>query len=377
MNRYDVIIAGGGVAGLSLAYHLSQSPLRDRSILIIDQDRKSHSDRTLSFWTAQPTVFDRVTFRSWDRLKVIGESFEAAAELGAYRYCTIRGIDFYRFVQQTLAACPNVDFVQGTIRQIDEQDQQAVVLVDETAAYAGQWVFDSRFTPSEFQADLARCRSFQQCFLGWEIEAETGVFDPHLPTFMDFRLSQQNGLRFCYVLPFSERRALVEHVQMGRCQATAGPQLKTYIESVLGIDRYCILAKEGGTSPLTDWAFPRRAGRHTMTIGTRGGRVKPSSGYAFTRIQRDSAAIVRSLLRSGHPFDVPPDPRFYRLCDSLMLGVMDRCRDWLVPLFIRLFERNPIERILSFLDERASLGQTARLTASLVPELIVQLASRR
>jgi lycopene beta-cyclase len=114
-----------------------------------------------------------------------------------------------------------------------------------------------------------------------------------------------------------------------------------------------------------------------MNIGTRGGRVKPSSGYAFTRIQRDSAAIVRSLLKHGHPFDVPSDPRFYRLCDSLMLHVMHRHSDWLVPLFVRLFERNPIERILSFLDEHALPGQNLRLTMSLLPELFVQMLSHR
>lgn len=376
-THYDFIIAGGGVAGLSLAYHLVQSPLRDRSILIIDKDRQTRSDRTLSFWSTQPTVFDGIIFRAWDRLRVIGEDFETAALLGAYRYCTIRGIDFYQFVRQALTTYPNVAFVQGTITRVDEQEQQAMVRVGNDIAHTGQWVFDSRFSPSEFQAELARHHSFQQHFLGWEIETEADVFDPQLPTFMDFRLSQQNGVSFCYVLPFSERHALVEYVQLLRAHVAYRPELKRYIETVLGIDQYQILAKESGVSPLTDWGFPRQMGPHTMSIGTRGGRVKPSSGYAFTRIQRDSEAIVRSLLESSHPFDVPSDPPFYRLCDSLMLRVIERHSTWLAPLFARLFERNPIERILGFLDERASPGQNLRLTLSLVPELMAQMLSRQ
>lgn len=40
MIEYDYIIAGGGAAGLSLAYQLVQSSLRDRRILIIDRDEK-------------------------------------------------------------------------------------------------------------------------------------------------------------------------------------------------------------------------------------------------------------------------------------------------------------------------------------------------
>lgn len=370
MKRYDFIIAGGGVAGLSLAYHLMQSPLRDRAILIIDKDRKTGNDRTLSFWTSQPILFDGITFRSWDRLKVVDENFEVCAGLGAYRYQMIRGLDFYTFVQQALAAYPQVEFVQGVVNRIDEQDQQAVVRVDDQFSYAGKWVFDSRFIPSEPGFDSTRCQYFRQHFQGWVIESEADVFDPQVPIFMDFRTSQQNALGFCYVLPFSRRQALVEHVQMGQAQAAQGPLLKAYIENVLGIGRYRVVSREGGTNPLTNHPFARQIGPHQLSIGTRGGRVKPSSGYAFMRIQHDSAAVVRSLVESGHPFDLPADPRFYRLCDALMLRVMGGHGEWLKPLFVSLFRSNPIERIFGFLDEAASPGQNLRLTASLVPKII-------
>jgi lycopene beta-cyclase len=45
-KHYDFILAGGGLAGLSLACHLANSPLRDRSILIVDPDTKERNDRT-------------------------------------------------------------------------------------------------------------------------------------------------------------------------------------------------------------------------------------------------------------------------------------------------------------------------------------------
>jgi lycopene beta-cyclase len=50
MPDYDFILSGGGLAGLSLAYHLINSPLRDRSILIVDKDAKQQNDRTWCFW---------------------------------------------------------------------------------------------------------------------------------------------------------------------------------------------------------------------------------------------------------------------------------------------------------------------------------------
>jgi lycopene beta-cyclase len=58
MKSYDIIIAGGGAAGLSLACHLVQSPLRDRRVLIVEQDAKDQNDRTWCFWTDGPTLFD-------------------------------------------------------------------------------------------------------------------------------------------------------------------------------------------------------------------------------------------------------------------------------------------------------------------------------
>ena len=50
MTKYDYIIAGGGLSGLSLAYYLNHSTLRNKSVLIIDQDDKTKDDRTWSFW---------------------------------------------------------------------------------------------------------------------------------------------------------------------------------------------------------------------------------------------------------------------------------------------------------------------------------------
>ncbi|MBN1995570.1 MAG: Lycopene cyclase [Anaerolineae bacterium] len=374
MKLYDFIIAGGGVAGLSLAYHLSHSPLRDSSILIVDKNNGCQNDLTLSFWTNQATLFDDIVYRSWDQLRFVGDNLAKTINLGHYRYQMIRGSDFYRFVRQELSAYPKIEFLPGTIQRIEGGDEEAKVWVD-GQIYRGQWVFDSRFKWSDLTFDSTRYHYLKLHFKGWEIVSPEPVFEPQVATLLDFRTPQQDAPRFFYVLPFSERRALVEYTLFSRktvSQSECEHALRDYIGTSLGIKQYRILQQEGGLIPVTDQPFPRQMGPRIMTIGTPGGRVKPSTGYAFWRIQQDSANIVKSLGQAGHPLAIPPDPAWYGLCDSLMLHVMQGHGEQIKPIFTALFKNNPIERVFHFLDEAASAWEYLALIASLPPRLFLQ-----
>jgi lycopene beta-cyclase len=88
-----------------------------------------------------------------------------------------------------------------------------------------------------------------------------------------------------------------------------------------------------------------------MAIGIAGGMLKPSTGFAFARIQRDSAEIVRSLLENGQPFDVPRSGWAYRLSEPLMLWAMAGHGQQLGSLLGALFKVGRTRKILSFLDE--------------------------
>jgi lycopene beta-cyclase len=361
------------VAGLSLVYHLARSPLADRSILVVDRDAKEGNDRTLCFWSDRPGPFDDAAHRSWDRLRVVSEGGERTIGLGPYRYRMLRGIDLYRFVRQQLSSHPNVEFARAKVERIENGEDHAVVVAD-GQGYRGSWVFDSRFDASQHTVDRKRFHDLRQHFQGWEIETQADAFDTTAPTFLDFRTPQAGGVRFFYLLPLSPRRALVEYVA---CTAAApgGSEYRqafqSYVTEVVGVRGFRVLATEGGASPMTDQPFPRRLGRRVMAVGVPGGRVKPTTGFAFSRILRDSEAIVASLVRHGHPFDVPPDSRRYRLYDSLMLQVMARRPERVGLVFSALFERNPVERALRFLDDAGSIWENLQLIASMPPALFL------
>jgi lycopene beta-cyclase len=401
MTYYDYILSGGGLAGLSLAYNLINSPLRDRSILIVDKDAKQQNDRTWCFWEEQPTLFDEIAYRVWHRLRFVGDDFTREFDLAPYRYQMIRGLDFYDFTREKLAQHANVTFVRGNIDRVDDGPDRATVTVDGTS-FSGSWVFDSTLPPSlrgsvPPASLLARVPAggnredavaehrrdhyhhLNQHFRGWEIETDRPVFNPQLPTLFDFRTQQQGHMRFVYTLPFEENRALIEYTLFSSHLLTSEEYdagLKTYIEDVLGIKRYTINHVEAGVIPMTDQPFPRRLGQRVMSIGTKGGRVKPSTGYAFLRIQRDSAAIVQSLIEHHQPFSIPARRGRFGLHDSILLNLMTHHPDDLKPIFTIMFKRNPIQRIFRFLDETATLSEEVRFIASLPPWRFLQALFR-
>ncbi len=369
MDTFDFILSGGGAAGLSLAYRLINSPLRERSILILDQDDKRRNDHTWCFWIDRPMLFDPVVSHAWDRFRFTGEGFDRVLPLAPFRYKMVRGIDFYNFTLSALRACPNVTFIQARVDRIQDGPDYATVTAGDRQ-FRGRWVFDSAFKPSDFQPNPRRYHNLKQHFLGWEIETPRPVFDPQVVTLFDFTTPQKDAMRFIYILPFAPTRALVEYTLFSA--NLLQPQeyeeaLKDYIESVMGVREYTVHEVETGVIPMTDMPFPRRAGRRILNIGTKGGRVKPSTGYSFLRSQVDAEAIVRSLLSAGHPFDIPPDPWLFRYLDSIMLQLMDRRGGQMKQIFTDLFKNNPTRRLLRFLDETASLPEVLGVLGSVPP----------
>ena len=374
MDKVNYLIAGGGGAGLGLAYALIASPLKDASIVIVDRDSKNQNDRTWCFWGGPDAPFAHIAAHSWQKIAVRSEGFERVFDLASegesgWRYWMVRGIDFYRHTRAALERMPNVRFIQGSVDCLEERADEVVAHVGDQAISA-RWAFDSIIRPGEISIDSSRYHNLKQHFLGWEIEAEQPVFQPDVATMFDFSTPQHDDLRFMYVLPFSETRALVEYTifsaqLLERDQYAA--ELRGYITRRLGIQSYTVHAEEQGSIPMTDYPFARRVGERILNIGTKGGLVKPSTGYAFQRMQEDARAVVRSLVRHGHPFEGRSAPARYRFYDTLLLQILTREGSQMKPIFVQLFARNPIMRVFHFLNEDAPFRQDLALIASLPP----------
>jgi len=364
LETYDLIIAGGGCAGLSLAYHLHRMGDRDLSILIIDREAKRTNDRTWCFWSASPTEFEPVIRHSWSFLNFIDDKTSRRSPLGPYRYQMLRGDDFYGYVRAALADHPGVKWLQGRIDHLGEDEAGPYALVD-GRRLRGRWLFNSCLPPRQISD---KHYHLLQHFSGWLIETESDAFDPTAATLMDFRTPQEGDARFFYVLPVSKRQALVEYTVFSshRLPLAAYEQaLSSYIRDVLSIGTFTIREREAGCIPMTDAPFPLTRSPHIVNIGTAGGAVKPTTGYAFLRIQEQTRQIAARLLAGERPFWKPESRSRFRFYDTLLLHILQEEGQLGKSIFQALFSRNDFEVILRFLDEKTSVWQEAGIFASL------------
>lgn len=356
-TEFDYIIAGGGLAGLSLARHLSESSLAGRRVLVIDRDPKDRNDRTWCFWEKGESVFEEIVRHRWDRLRFHGTGgFERSLDLGAYRYKMIRSLDLYRFVRERLEPNPSYTFLQAEIEGVEGR----TVVTGRGRFEASEYVFDS-FTRKTY--DRPDHTNLLQHFLGWEIATERAVFDPQEPTLFDFRVPQRKECRFVYILPFAPDRALVEFTVFSPApleRAEYEENLREYISERLRPGGFRIEATEHGVIPMSDEPheeFPRPG---LVRIGTAGGYVKPSTGYSFRRTQTRLRELVAAL-EAGRPLAATSGParrrEWKRFLDSVLLDVLAAGRHPAAEVFTELFRRNPPPRMLRFLDEETSFRE--------------------
>ncbi|MCS6774295.1 MAG: lycopene cyclase family protein [Thermoflexales bacterium] len=366
--EFDIVIAGAGAAGLSLAYHLTRNSRRNWRIALVDRAPKQRNDRTWCFWEVGQGLFEAVVFRQWDRVAFYSPTLQRQLCIAPYRYKMIRGADFYAYVEAHLAAQPNVTRCYGEIVAVEEEGDAGVVHLRSGEVIRGKWVFNSVLFAPPCRAEDARYHCLLQHFLGWVVEADQPVFDPTVATLMDFRIPQAGETRFVYVLPFDAHTALVEFTVFSGSllpREVYAQGLTDYLGEQLGLQSYRVREEEYGVIPMTDAPLKQRLSQRVIQIGTAGGDTKASTGYTFQRIQRRTHAIACALEAGRSPhLSRSLWQRRHGLFDSVLLNVLDKRRQPGWRVFTDLFANNPPVRVLRFLDEDTSLLEDLRVMAS-------------
>ncbi|GAA4799294.1 lycopene cyclase family protein [Streptomyces ziwulingensis] len=366
----DIVIVGAGAAGLSLAHRLPAAgpdragrPVPSVALVSPPAGPLCPPRRTWCFWERGPGRFDAAVTASWEWLRVRGpDGAVVRRHIAPLRYKMIRSDDFEALVDHDLSSRTGLRRVTATVGAVASRPD-GTVEVRATDALGGtvdlraRWVFDSR---PPHRPPAARTRLLQH-FRGWFVRTERPVFDPAVVDLMDFRTRQPaHGLSFGYVLPTGRRTALVEYTEFGPAPLTAGEYdlaLEDYTRRVLGTGAAEILSTEQGVIPMTDAVFARQAAGQVFRIGVAGGATRPSTGYTFAAVQRQTDAIAGAVRAGRRPVPPPAHAPRARLMDAVLLRALDSGRVDGPDLFFRLFDRVPPQRLLRFLDGRSRLHE--------------------
>jgi lycopene beta-cyclase len=372
MNRdYDYIIAGGGLAGLSLLYYILNEPsLLDKRILVIDSDRKNNNDKTWCFWEKEKGFYEHLVNAKWKKLKFESPSLKRVFELEEYEYKLIKSIDYYRFIMDT-ASSHHVEFKTETIKTIFDIDGLAYVKTD-LGEYYSTYVFNST---NLYAPPMSKENTLLQHFEGWFIKLDNDHFDKSIGTLMDFTLPQDNGVTFMYVLPTQSDEALVEYTLFSESlleKEEYAFQLEKYIKEKLQVTKYRIIHKEFGVIPMSKVKFKNTAHKESniINIGTVGGYTKASTGYTFKSAHKKVKKIAKKLSQNKKPiWKQTFRERMFRWYDLTLLDVLIKKRCSGEKIFTSLFKKNDPERVLSFLaDESTHLDEfRIRNSVPLIP----------
>jgi lycopene beta-cyclase len=368
-NHYDYIITGAGCAGLSLLMRLMEDPFfSEKRILIIDASPKQSNDRTWCFWEAGTGLFEPIVKHSWQQVQFASNDFSGLLQLHPYQYKMIEGIDFYQMVLNKVSTFPNIQFLQETVLKIVDGASNITVTTASGDVMAN-FVFNSipAFASNKTVPGKKGQYHLLQHFKGWVIETVEPVFDPSIATLMDFQLDQSAGTTFMYVMPTSSTRALVEYTLFTEAllpEKAYGKALRDYISDKLKIRQYQITHEEFGIIPMTNQAFSLQEGR-LVQMGGAGGQIKGSSGYAFQFIQKRTAAIVEGL-KKGHSYFNHKGLKqimgeFY---DTVLLNVLIKFKMNGGQIFSQIFEKNPPNSVLRFLDNESSFVEDLKIMNS-------------
>lgn len=355
-ETYDYIIIGAGAAGLSLAIAISESQhLSEKKVLIIDKQKKSGNDRTWCYWEDTVGAYDHLLTAQWSVLKFYSKTLEKALDIAPYKYKMLRSSDFYTYAHEIIDNNNNIVSVTDEVLDIHSETG---VIVCEQASYQGKMIFSSKMPDN---INFSDALYVDQHFGGWFVQYPHDVFDAEAATFMDFRIAQHDESRFLYVLPIDRRTALVEVAIFSNDHLSRSGYdqiLEDYLREYYKEESYRVIDKEYGVIPMTNYPFWHHNTDKLYHIGTAGGAAKPSSGYAFKRIQNHTRALLHCLEKGTSP---KTSYQIFRgkhlLYDSILLHVLMEQNIPGEEVFTDLFRNAEVTTILKFLDGESSFAQ--------------------
>jgi lycopene beta-cyclase len=373
-ERWDIVIAGGGLSGLAMAVELAQPRFAHLKVLLVEARHRYQRDRTWSFWAEGDHPHAHLERAQWSRWRVALQGQEAVRG-GQHTYRSIDADAFYADAVAKIQAATHIEMRRGVAVSHIGDGWPCRVRLSDGSSHDTSLVLDAR---PQSAREAHQPPALAQHFAGWEIEADADVFTPDTLDLMDF-VPAPDGLHFFYVLPYSQRRALVEAtwVSAPALHHDYTAQLEGYLSTRFGPLTYERVYTEQGSLSL-DAVPPQRRSQPgqgpVVKIGRAAGTLRPSTGFAFRETVADCSRLAQQIAQCHFPLQAGAQALAIR---GFRRSALDRFMDaWFMPvlaadwpaapqIFMALFTHTPADRLVRFLSGQATWVDRLAVAASL------------
>jgi len=368
-NKYDYIIAGAGCAGYSLLYHLLQDPdLSQKKILVVDANFNKGNDRTWCFWEDQAGPFESIVCKKWSNIEVLKGNMHRSLPTAPFEYKMIQGVDFYQYVSDFAKGFDNVEWVASKILNIDPIKSNSARVNWEGSTAVADYVFSS------INAERIQSKLWQH-FKGIVVEFDVPVFDERIARLMDFNVPQMDATAFMYLLPITDKKALVEYTLFSPSilvESKYDAVLNAYMEEHYKGLPYQIQHTEIGAIPMTSKKLTSNDSA-VVSIGTMGDAVKASTGYAFQFIQQQTQQIVHQL-KLNQALNPAVHHTRHQFYDAVLLHILEHQKMAGDEIFARIFKKNTAATVFKFLSNTSTLLDDFKIMSSLPTPIFLPAA---
>ena len=371
VHDVDLLILGGGCAGLSLAQKLSALGSACPAVLVVEQRAAYSNDRTWCFWNNGDADITEIVTHDWRWLRLNSQARTVLFDCGPRRYQMLAASSFYSQAQHSIARCPAVTLALGEAVIAEPTPTSVGWRVATThRTISARGVVDTRPSVSPAAGGAA----LWQSFYGKEICCDKEVFVPDCANLMDFTAGADGQIPFTYVLPVSKHRALIEATVFGPLPmgtaALAAP-LDNAIKRYTAGSSFSVVRTESGILPMGLACNPPSLGSGHVSVGVMAGGARASSGFAFQRIQQWADQCCAAIAAGSPPTAHRADPLLVRLMDRLFLRVLRASPEAAPALFLSLFERADSAAVIRFLSGNSTLMDCFQVMAALPARLFV------
>jgi len=374
MEHYDLAIVGAGLSGLMLTRALLENPATaNKRILLLDKSFTDCPPKTWCFWEKGFGPHQSFVEKEWQTAEFFEGARKLTINLQPYKYKMINGQRFCEEMVEWIAPHGNVTMRQASVESVHAMRDDVSVKTSRDH-YTAPMVFDSRYDWPALEKHNGLV--LYQQFVGWFIDSETPVFNPHVARLMDFRVEQKDAVAFCYLLPLDAHNALVEYtlftskLQPEQLFETA---LTAYLDTNFRGARLHVKSREKGVIPMTDLA-PVQPHPGVIPIGMAGGCTKPSSGYTFHFARQHTNEIIAALNAGQTPAPFRPPSKRFDFYDRVFLRVLRQHPERGARILFDLFSRNLPEKVLDFMGNGSSLHHEIAIFARMPWSLFLRAA---